>query len=228
MFLLLRFCCAALSAYIFSLYMPNPAHLLYRLSPYWDCWGEYCKAQWYWYDDLAFNIRIVTIALWLLSWALLEIRSFKRFPLRAPKLLTHLRYGPIVTLFFFFVAVLATNLALIQYSRWKIISYIHSDAPVTEYASFKLHNPYRGSCGNGWSATEYYLYGDTAASYIDDPDPAIRARSLLASIAVYDGLNQPSDGPATDALKKSLADSDPVVRGIAEKYKGHLLPLDTP
>ncbi|HKR12564.1 MAG TPA: hypothetical protein VJT15_10930 [Pyrinomonadaceae bacterium] len=228
MFLLLRLCCAALSAYIFSVYMPNPARLLYRLSPYRDCWSEYCEAQWYWYDDLAFKIRIVTIVIWILLWALLEIRSFRRFPQRAPRLLTHLSYGPIATVFFFIVAVLATDFALIQYSRWKIVSYIHSEVSVIEDASLKLHNPDRGWCGNGRSATEYYIYGDTAAWYIDDPDPAIRARSLQASIEVYDWLNHPAAGPATDALKKSLADPDPVVRGIAEKFKGNLLYMGVP
>ena len=228
MFFLLRLVCAALSAYIFSLYMPNPAHLLYRLSPYSGCWGDYCEVQRYWYDDLAFKIRIVTMMLWMALWVFLEILNFNRFTRRAPRLLSHLRYGPIAVVFFFFVSLVATDFALVQYSRLKIVSYIHSDASVTERAELELHNPDRSWCGNGHAATEYYLYGDTAAAYIDDPDPAVRARALQASIQIYDWLNQPGDGPSIDALRKALSDPDPMVREIATKFNADLNYTGTP
>lgn len=220
--LLIRLCCATLSVCIVILLLPNPTHLLYRLSPYWNCWSDYCREQWFWYDDLAFKIRVITGVLWMALWAFLEIRSFRRIGLPIPKLLTHLRYGPIAILVFSIATILASDVLLIQYSRWQIVRYIHSDAPVTERPSLKLHNNYRGWCGNGMPANEYDLYGDTPAAYIDDPDPATRARALQASMDVYDWLNQPNDGPSIDVLKKAAADPDPMVRDIAAKFSAEL------
>lgn len=217
MLILLRCLCAITSAFIFSIYMPNPAKMLYRLSPYYDCPGDYCREQWYWYDDLALNIRFAAVVLWMLSWAFLEIRTFRRHNGLTPKFLTHLRYGPLAVVVFSIATIVATDFLLIQYSRWQIVSYIHSDAPVTETPSFDLHTDYRGWCGNGATAAEYELYGDTPAAYIDDPDPAVRARALQASMYVYDGLNQPKDGPSIEALEKALRDPDPMVREVAAK-----------
>ncbi|HKR23297.1 MAG TPA: hypothetical protein VJS17_11910 [Pyrinomonadaceae bacterium] len=222
MFLFLRLCSALLSAYIFVVYMPNPARLLYRLSPYYDCPSEYCWSQWYWYANLAFNIQIVTAALWIGLWAILEVRNRRRFPLPTAKILTHLRYGPVAVFAFYMVTILAFDFAMIQYSRWKIISYVYSDAPVTEMPEFRLHNNYRHWCGNGAAAQEYALYGDTAAAYIDSGDPATRARALQASMFVYDWLNHPGYGPAIEALKKATADPDPMVRDIATRYSSEL------
>jgi len=228
MFLFLRLCSAMLSAYIFVVYMPNPAHILFRFSPYYDCPGDYCRLQWYWYDDLAFKIQIITAALWIGLWAILEVRNHARFPLPTAKILTHLRYGPVAVFAFYFVTVLAFDLALIQYSRWKIISYVYSDAPVTEMPAFDLHNNYRHWCGNGMVAQEYALYGDTAAAFIDSGDPATRARALQASMSVYDWLNHPGNGPAIEAVKKATADPDPMVRDIAANYCSKLGITDVP
>ena len=222
MLLFLRFCCALLSAYIFVSYMPNPAWFFYGLSPYSLCDSAYCQEQWFWYEALAFNIKVVTVVLWMALWAFLEIRSRRRFIRPVPKLLTHLRYGPIAILVLSSTAILATDFLLIQYSRWQLVRYIHSDASVTERPSFRLHNNDRGWCGNGFAANEYYLYGDTPAAYIDDADPATRARALQASMYVYDWLNIPHDGPSIDALKKATEDPDPMVRDIAAQYSSAL------
>ena len=222
MLLFLRFCCALLSAYIFVSYMPNPAWFFYGLSPYRGCDSAYCYEQWLWYEALAFNIKVVTVVLWMALWAFLEIRSRRRFTRAVPKLLTHLRYGPIAILVLSITAILATDFLLIQYSRWQLIRYIHSDASVAERPSLRLHNTYRGWCGNGSSANEYLLYGDTAAAYIDDADPATRARAVQASMYVYDWLNIPHDGPSIDALKKAIEDPDPMVRDIAAQYSSAL------
>ncbi len=228
MLVLLRCFCATVSAFIFSYYMPNPAHLLYRLSPYEGCVGDYCWEQWLWYDGLAANVRAVTIVLWMILWGFLEIRSLKRLDWPIPKLLTHLRYGPVAILVFSVATILASDFLLIQYSRWQIVRYIHSEAPVTETPSFNLHNNYRGWCGNGFSATEYDLYGETPAAYIDDPDPATRARALQASKSVYDWINQPKYGPSIAALEKAAWDPDPMVRDVAAKFLADLSYSGTP
>ena len=228
MFLFLRFCCASLSAFIFALYMPDPALPLYRLSPYSNCYSDYCQEQWYWYEALGFKIRVVIAVLWMALWALLELRSFRRYTRPAPKLLTHLRYGPIAVLVLSVVAIFASDFALIQYSRWRIVHYIYSDAAVTEMPSLRLYNNDRGWCGNGIASTEYALYGDTPAAYIDDPDPATRARALQAAMYVYDWINQPGDGPSIYALRKAAADPDPMVREVAARYVEELWGINMP
>ena len=209
MFFLLRLCCATLSAYIVTLFMLIPTYQLYLLSPAADLSA---------YDDVVYMIKPIAGAIWMASWAFLEIRSFRRSGQRVPRLLTHLRYGPIVILAFSIATILASDLMLIQYSRWEIVRYIHSDAPANERPSLKLHNNYRGWCGNGMTANRYDLYGDTPLAYIDASDAATRARALQASIYVYDWINQPNDGPSIDALKKASTDPDPMVRELAAQF----------
>ena len=92
----------------------------------------------------------------------------------------------------------------------------------------KLHNNYRQWCGNGLAANKYELYGSTPAAYFDDPDPAVRARALQASIYVYDCLNHPGDGPSIDVLKKATTDRDPAIRKIAAEYREELLGAFSP
>jgi hypothetical protein len=218
MFVLLRLCCATVSAYIFVLYMPNPAYLVY---PFLRSLGASFGEDWDWYYDLAFKVRVITAVLWIATWAFLEFRNVRAGrPTR--KLLTHLRYGPIAVLIFSVATILGSDFLLIQYSRWQLVRWIHSNAPVTEKLSLDLHNNDRGWCGNGRSATRYDLYGDTAAAYIDDADPAIRARALQASMYVYDWVNQPKDGPSVVALTKATSDPDPMVRDIAAEFNAEL------
>jgi len=219
MFFLLRLCCATVSAYIFVLYMPIPAYLLFQLS---RLLGVSYEEEWYWYYDLTSKLKLSTAALWMATWALLELRNLTRSGRPTPKLLTHLRYGPVAILIFSVATILASDFLLIQYSRWQLVRWIHSDAPVTERPPLKLHNNDRGWCGNGRSANEYDLYGDTAAAYIDDADPAIRARALQASMYVYDWLNHPNDGPSIAALKKATTDPDPMVRNLAAHFNAEL------
>jgi hypothetical protein len=215
MLVLLRLCCATLSAFIFVLYLPHPAYLVFQFS---GPSSDYYENQW-WYDDLAFKIKLITAALWMATCVFLELRSLRRVGQPTPKLLTHLRYGPIAVLILSIATILATDLFLIQYSRFQLVRWIHSDAATTEMPRFYLHNNDRGRCGNGRSATRYFLYGDTPAAYIDDPDPATRARALQASMYVYDWVNGPNDGPSITALQKAAADPDPRVRDIAAKFK---------
>lgn len=220
MLILIRLCCAALSAFIFVLYLPHPVYVLSRFSGSTE---DYYEDRW-WYNDLAFKIKLVTFLLWMATCVFLELRSLRRAGLPTPKLLTHLRYGPIAVLVLSIATILATDHLLIQYSRWELARWIQGAPTGIELQSLKLHNNYRGWCGNGWSANEYYLYGDTAAAYIDDPAPAIRARALQASVYVYDWSNEPSDGPIITALRKATTDSDPMVRDIAAQLLHDTVP----
>lgn len=218
MLILLRLCCALLSALLFVLYLPHPVYVLSRFTGYAS---DYYEDRW-WYNDLDLKIRVVTFVLWMATYTFLEFRGRRRAGQPTPKILKHLRYGPIAVLILSIATILATDQLLIQYSRWQLVRWIHSDAPVTEEPLLKLHNNDRGWCGNGRIATRYYLYGDTAAAYINDPDPAIRARALEATMHVYDWINHSTDGPAINALRKAELDADPQVRAIAAKFKKEL------
>jgi len=221
--LFIRFCSALISAYVFALYLPDPATLLWRLTPCAESWEETCEEEHAWYAKLATGFKVLAGCLWLAAWALLELAACRRSGRQRPRLLTHLRYGPAAVLVLSFAAILASDALLIQRSRWQIVRYIHGDAPPRERPSFDLHNNYRHWCGNGYVAQEYYLYGATPAAHFDHPDPAVRARALHASISVYDGLNNPGTGPSIEVLRKAANDPDPLVRGIAAEYQSEVL-----
>ncbi len=220
--LFIRLCSALLSAYIFTLYMPNPEFLFWKLSSCADSWDESCEGDSDWYSQLGNVFKILVGCLWLAAWAFLEILARRCSQRQRPRLLTHLRYGPVAVLLLSFAAIIVFDAMLIQYSRWQLVSYIHGDAPPQEPPSFDLHNNYRHWCGNGMAANEYALYGATPAAYFDHSDPAIRARALQASIYVYDWLNQPGDGPSIDVLRKAANDPDPLVRKIATEHQSEL------
>src|ERR1044072_1308987 len=216
--LLIRLCSALLSAYLFAAYIPNPAFLLWRLSPCADSWGEDCEVEFAWYGRLAAVLSVLTGIIWVAAWVSLETLARRRSTRQRPRLLSHLRYGPVAVLLLSVVAVVATDQVLIQYSRWQIVRYIRGDAPPRERPSFELHNNDRVWCGNGIAAHEYALYGATPAAFYDDPDPAVRARAVQASAYVYDWLNNPGDGPSMEVLTKAKNDPDPLVREIADEH----------
>lgn len=216
--LLARLCSTLLSAYLFAVYMPNPAFILWRLSPCADSWGEGCDGEYDWYGRLATVLRVAAGLFWVVAWMSLEALALKRSARQRPRLLSHLCYGPVAVLLLSVAAVPATDQALIEYSRWQIVRYIHSDAPPRAEPSFELYNDDRGFCGNGMAARKYALYGATPAAYYDDPDPAVRARAVQASARVYDWINSPGDGPAWDVLMKARDDPDPLVREAAAEH----------
>ena len=226
--LFIRLCSAVLSAYIFTIYLPNPAFFIGKLIPCADSWDERCAGERIWYRNLAIGIKVFTACLWIAAWMFLEIRAHRQSQRQSPRLLTHLRYGPIAVLLLSLTAIIFSDMMLIQYSRWQIVRYIHSSTPPQESPSMKLHNNYRHWCGNGLAANKYELYGSTPAAYFDDPDPAVRARALQASIYVYDWLNHPGDGPSIDVLRKATTDRDPAIRKIAAEYREELLGAFSP
>lgn len=162
---------------------------------------------------------IIALSAWLVAWIVLETVTacLKLNPL--PRLLTHLRYAPISILLFFLAAVLAYDQAMIVHSRWKIRNYVYGTASPKISVSLELHNNYRGWCGNGSSATIYALYADTAGEGFESSDPAVRARSLSASIEVYDWLNGVSDGPFPELIARASNDPHPLVRKIAAEFR---------
>ncbi|HEX8146853.1 MAG TPA: hypothetical protein VF591_06715 [Pyrinomonadaceae bacterium] len=216
----IRLCSALLSAYLFAAYLPNPAFLLWRLSPCADSRGDDCDVEFAWYGRLAAVLSVSAGLLWVAAWVSLETSARRRSTPQRPRLLSHLRYGPVAVLLLSVFAVVATDEVLIRYSRRQIVRYIRGDAPPRERPSFELHNDDRGWCGNGMAAREYALYGATPAAHYDDPDPAVRARAVRASAYVYDWLNNPGRGPSVEVLTKAKNDPDPLVREVAAEHFG--------
>jgi len=216
--LFIRFCSALLSAYIVTIFLPPPALVLWKLRGCDEFWGDGCDFDTVWYHNLAISLKVVVASFWVSVWVCLEIMAYRQSQRQRPRLLTHLRYGPIAILVLSLATLILFDMMMIQYSRWQIVNYIHSNAPPEEIPSFNLHNNYRHWCGNGASASEYAHYGATPAAQFGDEDPAVRARALQASIYVYDWMNNPRNGPTVDVLRKALNDQDLLVRKIAAEH----------
>jgi hypothetical protein len=169
---------------------------------------------------------MITRGAWLISWIILEVITSWRKKNSFPRLLTHFRYAPVATFIFFLVTVIAYDQAMILRSKQSIRQYVHGSGSPEASPSLELHSNYRGWCGNGYTAAIYDNYADTAAEGFASSDPAVRARSLRASIEVYDGLNGVNDGPFPHLIEQARIDPDPLVRRIAAEFRAEPFIVD--
>lgn len=190
--LLFRILAGFISAYVFVLF----SSMFWRVSGFW----------------------MITLGVWLVSWITLEVITSWRKKNSLPRLLTHLRYAPVATFIFFLAVVIAYDQVMTLRSKRIIRQYVISSASPEKTASLELHSSYRGWCGNGYTAAIYDDYADTAAEGFESSDPAVRARSLRASLEVYDGLNGVHDGPFPQLIERARNDPDPLVRKIAAEF----------
>lgn len=169
------------------------------------------------------DLWVVLACSWLALWAVFEVAAAhlgSAHLLGFPRLLTHLRYAPLAVLVVALGAIVTYDQGMILRSRFAIRGYVYgAHSPALPMPALNLHNDHRGWCGNGYSAELYALYGDTAAEAFDDADPAVRARSLRASIEVYDWLNGAEDGAFPPLLERAASDPDPLVRRLAAEYR---------
>lgn len=162
---------------------------------------------------------IALTVIWLVPLVALETFLLWRNKNPFPRLLTHLRFAPLAIMFFSIVVTIAFDAAMVQYSKYQIRDYVYGDAPPENEFRLKLHNTYRGWCGNGYSANEYRLYAETAAEGFSSADPKVRARSLRISIQTYDWLNGvEKDSPFSKLIKQAAQDEDLLVRQMAEDF----------
>ena len=166
------------------------------------------------------SVQAIAFVFWLATWTVLELLALWRKKKPFPLLLTHLRYAPMAVIAFFLISVTSFYQSMILHSKWKIRQYVYSNASPASPPSLELHNDHRGWCGNGYSAAIYALYADTAAEGFESTDPAVRARSLQASIEVYDWLNGVDDGPFPRLIERASSDPDPTIRKIAAGFRG--------
>src|SRR5688500_694004 len=156
---------------------------------------------------------------WIISNIVLEIVAYfsENFRFRFPKLLTNLRYAPIVGFILSWFLILIYDAGRIEYSKQQIRNYIFADSQSIKKPDFPLYNNYRHWCGNGAIAQENYLYFGTASEGINDENPYVRARSLLMSSEVNNFFNG-GDERFENFLANSCRDSDQIVREAAESY----------
>jgi hypothetical protein len=161
---------------------------------------------------------LVFLGVWVIAFVALETVWLWRKSKPFPRTLTHLRYAPLAIFLFFLAITMVFDAALVQYSKYQIRAYVYGDTPPEQEITFDLHNTDRGWCGNGRSASRYWLYGDTAAEGFSSSDPAVRARSLRVSLQVRYSTNGVNEGPFPQIIKRAAQDQDPLVRELATKF----------
>jgi len=212
--LFVRFCCASISAFIFTISIPRVSFALFwnmRCSYYWD---TACEEAFGWLTSLSFFFVIFVASLWIITWACLEIVAHKQSTHEKPRLLTHLRYGPIAVVVLSSLGFAFYERMMVQYSRWQIVHYIHSDASPWEPPDFDLYHDDSGLCVISIPAHTYKGYDAIPTEYFNDPDPWVRARALKARLYFY-----PEGQALSDVMKKAMADENPLVRQIAADYQ---------
>lgn len=160
---------------------------------------------------------LVFLGVWVIALVALETIWLWRRSKPFPRALTHLRYAPLAIFLFFITITMVFDAAMVQYSKYQIRGYVYGNMPPEQEVTLDLHNTNRGWCGNGRLATEYWLYGDTAAEGFSSSDPAVRARSLRVSLQV----SYPSsvyEGPFPEIIKRAAQDEDPLVKELAAKF----------
>ena len=159
------------------------------------------------------------LVFWFVALISLEIVWLRHEREPFPRLLAHLRYAPIVIFSLFLFITPIFDAAMVQYSKHQIHSYVYGNTPPEQEFRLDLHNTDRGWCGNGYSATEYWLYAETAAEGFSSSDPKVRARSLRMSLQTYDWLNGVEENtPFPKLIKQAAQDEDPLVRQMATEF----------
>ena len=152
---------------------------------------------------------------WIITHIIFEITAYLSENFRYIRLLTNLRYAPIVILVFSGIVVLSYDVGMIAYSKQQIRNYIFSDSNSIVEPDFRLYNNYRHWCGNGALAYENYLYFDTASEGINNTNPYVRARSLLMTREVQDSING-GDERFDNFLANGCHDSNAIVQSVTE------------
>lgn len=176
----------------------------------------------------------VFLSVWFVALLTLEVLWLRRKQKMFPRLLTHLRFAPLAVFTSFFavtVLLLLFNASTertartyydavnIQLSKHKIRAYVYGNTPPEQDVTLYLFND-AGGCLNGMVAREAELYRATAQEGLSSSDAAVRARSLRASIQVYDSLQ----GGDISFAQKAAQDEDLQVKQIAMKFLDDIKP----
>ena len=169
----------------------------------------------FWWVPFA-GLSVFLVPAWTLVWLVFEVVWIVRGQSSTPRLLTHLRWGPLVTLLIFMGVTLAYDTIRIHQSKRAISNYVYYGSDNgSELQKLELHSDYRGWCGNGLFSSYYEHYVDSAREGFQSESPSVRMRALKASHYL---AFQYSDERYTELIQAALSDSDPAIRTLACSY----------
>lgn len=164
------------------------------------------------------EIWLAVLGFWLIALIYFEVIWLRHKQKPFPRLLTHLRFAPIVVLFTFISITVLFNptgrddlsyfdALLVQHSKNKIRAYVYGNIPPEQEVWLDLYNDIRGGCLNRMIARETELYRETAREGSSNYEAAVRARSLRIRLQIRDY--------SYITVQEAEKDSDEIVRRIA-------------
>lgn len=144
---------------------------------------------------------------------------FSLYVCKTSRLLSYLRYAPIVSFIFFLANIFAYDNLMIKYSQQQLRDYIRNSSYVYQYpiTQLNLYNNYRGGCGNAAVGYYIWLYGETAIGEFNNVNPEVRLRALQTSIDLY-AWEGNCEKPFISLLEKASQDNSLSVRTLAQSY----------
>jgi hypothetical protein len=209
--------CVTLSAYIFAkvatTYFYRP---LFWVSEYLNSYENYSEMISLSYE-YPVNLWSNLFFLWIAVYIFFSLSSLSKKALK-PKILTYLRYFPIVSFIICIFVVLTYDNLMIWHSKAKLRNYIRNDfygqTCDVIFSQHILYNNYRGYCGNAAEDMFYSAYGETVIEEFNSSDPKVR----LAALKLIDLFPYYCDSAYITLLNKAKNDDSLEVREIAQKY----------
>ena len=168
----------------------------------------------FWWVPFA-GLSIFLVPVWVILWMIFELIWIHRGQPSPPRILTHLRWGPLLTLLMFIAVTLSYDTIRIHQSRQDLKNYIYYGSNEAELPRLELHTDYRGWCGNGAFAADYANYIDTAVEGFQSESSEVRMRALKVG---HDLAFQTSDERYEGMIRAALNDDDAAVRELACSY----------
>jgi hypothetical protein len=168
----------------------------------------------FWWVPFA-GLSVFLVPVWLILWVIFELIWILRRQSPPSRILTHLCWGPLMTLLIFIAVTLSYDTIRIHQSRQDLKNYIYYGSTEAEFSSLELHTDYRGWCGNGVFSADYANYIDTAVEGFQSESPEVRMRALKASHYL---AFQASDERYEGLIQSALNDGDAAVRALACSY----------
>lgn len=167
--------------------------------------------------DTRERVVLIITSFWIFFHFILELTASFSKNVKFKGLLTHFRFAPAAIFLVSIFVIPLYDAGMIAYSRQNIRNYVFSNSEELETMAQSLRSNYRSWCGNGYFANRSYYYYETAAEELNNENPNIRARALLATNSVADVIINGNDRERFDrVLSKSCQDSSEIVRNVAE------------
>lgn len=216
---LVHFGAATASAYFYAQMIPLMLEFLLKFSNrlfsfprlYHDCEGNTSQS------DYSLE-KFCWFASWLLAYLICEFAGRYKKDTSRPRMLNHLRYGPLVAFAVFLLLAPVAEWEAIEKSKWQIRDYLEN-GPTSDYAKngrLYIKEPQGGE--SIWSTPEYQIYAETAAEGLQSDNPMTRVRALELSRQFYNWDERPYRSPFIEALQKGRNDRDIIYRETVKEY----------